>query len=167
MDSVSLIVTLIFVGVIAIPIIYSIISKKKKIKKISADLSAFAETKGGKISEFDYWKNTSIGIDRDNHLLFFTRKKGAEEQKTAIDLKEIQSCRVINTSRSVPTPSGSEKVTDRLELVFKSFDQGVPERSLEFFNSANQDSLSLTGELQLIEKWLGIVNEELTKLARK
>lgn len=167
MDTVSIIVTLIFVGIIAIPIILMNRSRMAKKKQSMSTLTAFAGTKGGKISEFDFWKNTSIGLDRDNHLLFFIRKKGAEEQKTAIDLKEIQSCRILNATRSVPTPSGSEKVTDKLELIFKSNDQGVPEKILEFFNSSTQDSLSLTGELQLIEKWLGVLNNELTNLARK
>jgi hypothetical protein len=63
-------------------------------------------------------------------------------------------------------------VIDRIELIF-SFNNHRPELSLEFYNT-DYDQLTLSGELQLAEKWAGtlktIINlnqESKTKAKKK
>jgi len=51
-------------------------------------------------------------------------------------------------------------VVDKLELSFYPVEKGKPEISIEFYND-EYDSLTLSGELQLAEKWEKLLNEQL------
>ena len=166
MDTATIIISLVFFGAFAVPLIILGVRRKAKEKKFLNVLFQFAESNGGKIGEFDFWKDTSIGIDRDLRMLFFVRKKGGEDQKTAIKLSEIQQCKLNNISRASHAHNVNGKVVDRLELVFKYNTPGVPDTVLEFYNSST-DSLTLVNELQLIEKWNKIVTGSLGSPAVK
>ena len=155
-----LLIALVLVGAIVAPMIYFPLLKKAKEKKLLDTLQAFAQEHGGKISEHDFWKSTSIGIDKDRHLLFFLRKKEDREQKLAIDLSGVKHCKIVNTNKGVNTSYGNERVVEKLELSLAHNEPGKADTILEFYN-VDHDSLTLTWELQLIEKWLKIINTNL------
>jgi len=50
-------------------------------------------------------------------------------------------------------------------LVFSFQDKGKNEVVLEFYN-AEYDSSTLTGELQLVEKWCKIFNEKISEMTK-
>lgn len=80
-----------------------------------------------------------------------------------ITLSEVQKCRVINSESTVNHTGGTHKVIEKLELTFTYRDKGKPEAVLEFYNT-DSDSLTLTGELQLAEKWNKIANDCLSAI---
>ena len=154
-----MIVMIVFIFVI--PSLWIYISSLKKEKQLKNKLFNLAATSSCAISEFDFWKNSAIGLDKNRHRIFFVRDIKSEEYKKEVDLSEIQKCRVINASRSLHSKNGNYTAVDRLELIFTYRDKARPELGLEFYNTTH-DSLSLAGEIQLVEKWSGIVDKELS-----
>lgn len=128
-------------------------------KKLVADrLSQLAERSNCSISQYDIWNNSAVGIDDTTHQAFFTRKINDSETAHQINLLEVQKCRVMNTGKAVNRAEGNQKVIEKLELVLTYRDKDKRETVLEFYNR-DFDSLTLTGELQLTEKWGKIFND--------
>jgi len=148
------------VFIFVIPSVWIYISNLKKEKQLKNKLFNLAATSSCAISEFDFWKNSAIGLDKNRHKIFYVRNIKSEEYKKEVDLSEIQKCRVINASRSLHSKNGNYTAIDKLELIFTFRDKNIPEVGLEFYNTTH-DSLSLAGEVQLVEKWSGIVDMEL------
>ena len=161
MDSGTIIFVAILVLSCVIPLVIVNRNKSKKEKLFFRALTDLAEKSNCRISEYDLWRNTEIGIDKAARKLFYIRNMENEEVKKEINLAEIQKCRVFNSSRTVINNSSNQIVTERLELAFVNRDKNVPDVTLEFYNSTT-DSLYLNGEIQLTEKWAGIINSVLT-----
>lgn len=96
-------------------------------------------------------------MDEAAHIIFFTRKVKETETLQTIHLAEVQKCRVINSGRVVSQTVGNHQVIEKLELEFAYWNKVKTATVLEFYNT-DSDSLTLTGELQLAEKWNKIVN---------
>lgn len=149
-------VALIFV----VPGLWMYVRNLRNERQFRNRLFSFAANSNCLISEFDFWKNSAIGIDKNMHRVFYLRDMKDKEIKEQIDLSEIQKCRILNASRSMNVKNGNYTAIDRLELIFISKDKNKPEIGLEFYNTIH-DSLAMSGEVQLIEKWSGIVTKEL------
>ena len=155
---------LLLIIVLAVVIVNS--NKKNKKKQFVQTLFDLAEKSKCKISEHDLWNNTLIGIDKEAHKLFFIRKTADNAISNEIDLIGIQKCRVINSSRVVTNNETNHTVIDKLELALTSPDAKIADTILEFYNT-NRDNLFLNGELQLTEKWVAIVNENIAGIAQR
>jgi len=160
MKSGVLIMIVMVLLIFVVPSVWMYLSRKKDEKQLKKKLFNFAETSNCTISESDFWKNSGIGIDKSFHKLFYIRTTNSEENKKEIDLTKIYKCRVLNASRSMNTKNGNYITIDKLELIFTYRDKNKPETGLEFYNTTH-DSLTLAGEVQLIEKWSQIVNADL------
>jgi ABC-type glycerol-3-phosphate transport system permease component len=163
MKSGMIIMIIMIVLIFVLPSIWMYISSLKKEKLLKNKLFNLAATSSCAISEFDFWKDSAIGLDKDRHRIFYIRDIKSEEYKKEVDLSEIQKCRVLNASRSMNVKNGNYTAIDRLELIFTNRDKNKPEIGLEFYNTTH-DSLSLAGEVQLVEKWSGIVEKELAQV---
>jgi hypothetical protein len=152
-------IVLIFV----VPSIWMYVRNLKNEKLFKNKLFNLASDSSCSISEFNFWKNSAIGIDKNRHRIFYVRDIKSEEFKKEIDLSAIQKCRILNASRSINSKNGNYTAIDRLELIFTFRDKNKPEVGLEFYNTTH-DSLSLAGEVQLVEKWSGIVEKELAHI---
>ena len=60
----------------------------------------------------------------------------------------------------------SDTVVEKLGIGFLYHDKNKNEVVLEFYN-ADYDSLTLTGELQLAEKWCNLFNEKISEIAKQ
>jgi hypothetical protein len=149
--------------VFVLPSIWMYVRNLKNEKQFRNNLFNLASGSNCRISEFDFWKNSAIGIDKNKHRIFYIRDLKSEKLKKEVDLSEIQKCRVLNASRSLNSKNGNYTAIDRLELVFTSKDKNKPEIGLEFYNTTH-DSLALAGEVQLVEKWSGIIGKELVNM---
>jgi len=166
MESGTLIAVLIIVVSCILLVLIVNRKKKNKEKRFIQTLLDLADKRQCKISEYDHWNNTLIGIDKDLHKLFFIRKTEEKAIIHEIDLLEIQKCKVVNTSRIVTLKESTQNVLDKLELSFTYRDQKKHETYLEFYNT-NRDNLFLNGELSLIEKWSETVNENIAGIVQK
>ncbi len=109
---------------------------------------------------YDIWYNTIIGADQDFRQLFFSKKVGEQELDQQILLAEVKNCQINQTSRTLSSPEGDQKITEKLELVFSFKNKDKADAVLVFYD-AGTDSLTLAGELQLIQKWNKLVNDTL------
>lgn len=150
--------------VLAVVIVNS--NKKNKKKQFVQTLSDLAEKSNCKISEYDLWNNSLIGIDTAAHKLFFIRKNGENAISNVIDLQGIQKSRVINSNRVVTNKDSNHTVTDKIELALASPDARISDTILEIYNT-NRDNLFLNGELPLAEKWAAIVNTNIAGITQR
>ncbi len=77
-----------------------------------------------------------------------------------MNLNEISKCQVINSSRTLNNKEGIVKLVDKLKLTFTPLDKNKPDIILECYNVAF-DNLTLSGELQLVDKWCTLSNSKL------
>ncbi len=157
------IVGIVIVGLCIIPFILISANSRKKKERLLQGLFGLAQKNKGEISRYDLWNNSTIGIDDTAHTIFFTRKVKETETLQMIHLAEVQKCRVINSGRAVRQTVGNHQVIEKLELEFAYWDKVKTATVLEFYNT-DSDSLTLTGELQLAEKWNKIVNDCLSAI---
>lgn len=126
-------------------------------------LSKIATQHDCQINQYEIFGSFAIGLDKIKNFVFFYKQIKDKVEEHTICLGEIQSCKILNISRSLKTKSGSQNVIDRLELSFIPIAENKPEIKLEFFNT--DISVQLNGELQSIEKWSKLINDRLGKKA--
>ena len=140
-------------------------NKKKKAKQYLLPLNELAENKNCTISRYDIWSDSVIGIDETQNIVFAIRKTKEKESSIEVNLAEIFRCRVAEVSRTSGPKEGSIKAFDRIDLVFSNKDKSKADVVVEFYN-ANTDRLTLSGELQLAEKWCTLINNKVASLSK-
>jgi len=165
MDSSTTITMGIFILICIILFVIINGNKKKKAKQFLQTLNDFAEKENCKISTYDIWNNSVIGIDDATNRVFVIRKINDNETSQRINLAEIFRCRVVEVSRTSGPKEGNMKAFDRIDLVFSNKDKSKVDIVVEFYN-ANTDRLTLTGELQLAEKWCKITNDKIASISK-
>ena len=138
-------------------------SKKRKEAQFLQPLSQLAEKDNCKISQYDIWNNSVIGIDATQDMVFAIRRTKEKETSIVVNLAEIFRCKVAEISRTSGPKEGNIKAFDRIELVFSNKDKSKADVVVEFYNG-NTDRLTLTGELQLAEKWCMLINNKAASL---
>jgi len=156
-------------------ILFAIINrnKRKKEKQFLQPLNRFAEKDNCKISQFDIWNNSIIGIDNLTNQVFFIKNIFDNETFQNIKLTDIVKCRVNEVGRTVTLASRTPgikgnviKAFDKVELAFINHDKNKPELIAEFYNKET-GNLNLTGELQMAQKWCQITNDKIASLTGK
>lgn len=156
MDTSSIVMGAIIVAVCIVPIIMiSIISKNKKKKRLQ-NFKNSAAAQNCNITKYEVLGNVVIGIDEVSNSLFFMKQVNDTEITQFINLADFQSCKVINLGRA----ANNSTIIEKLELCFYPKNKNNSQQVLSFYDST-VDGISLSGELQLIETWEGIVNSRL------
>ena len=146
-------------------IVFLRIKNLNKKKQTLSILQTFAKENNSEISIYDTWDKTLIGVDNKKmNKLFFIRSIQGKDTRQVIILSDILDCKMAKISRNVSFKGETVHVIDKIDLVF-SFNK-KPNISLEFYNSA-YDHLTLSGELQLAEKWLELIKKSISKNQKK
>jgi len=161
---------LIITGVVCLLLLVIIVastskSKKKKQVRFLDPLNRLAESADCKISNYDIWNDSVIGIDGVKNVVFAIRKTNGTEENITINLAEIFRCRVAEISRVTGPKEGNMKVFDRIDLVFVNKEKSKSDQVIVVYSS-NTDRLTLAGELQLAEKWCTLVNNKLATIGK-
>lgn len=134
---------------------------KRKQRKTLSKLKNFATENNCTLNEFDCWDKSLIGLDKTGGgKLFFIRKSPGIKSKIIIHLLDIKRCNLIKTERTEKVGRIKISIIDRIQLILTPKNLHNEEISLEFYNT-DFDSLTLTGELQLAEKWNKLINDSL------
>lgn len=157
MDSNAIVSWSIFILALISLIISATIRNKNKEKKTLLELLNFAKENNSSISGSDHWGKTLIGVD-DNEIskLFFIRITPGKYYKEVIHLSKVESCALHKVERVVVNKDIKVTVIDKIELVFTFVKNESPTVLLEFYNT-DYDNLTISSELHLAQKWLGIV----------
>mgnify|MGYP000253232306 CR=1 FL=1 len=143
--------------VIVIPIYMMMRGRKKKEKMILRSLLEIAAQKKCTIDQHEILGTNAIGIDENNQMVFFYRQTEDQIIEQFVDLKAIESCKVVTTHRTISNKGVKEKLLERLDLRFVPSVQGKGEIIFEFFNA--DDNIQLNGELQSAEKWSQLIHD--------
>ena len=165
-DRGTILTAIFFLLLFSIPFILLYISRRKREKQNLLLLNREAGKKNLKISKFNTWGTTSIGMDEAANVVFFVKKTADGETGLQMVIAEVEKCRIANIKRTLSNEDGNYTLTDKLELVFELKDKKKGEMAFTFFNTA-YDGAMLTGELQQAEKWCSLINEKITAIAQK
>ena len=160
------IIALVILFACIMPFIVISRSNKKRDNQFLQVLSDQSKAFHLSISQYDIWNNAAIGTDASFNMIFFNKKSGDLNIHQQITLVEVEKCWVVNTNRTIGNPSGDQKVIDKLELAFNYRETGKPDTILVFYD-ANSDSLVMSGEIQLADKWCKIANDKIESLRQK
>lgn len=89
--------------------------------------------------------------------MFFQLYVNQEIKYQFVDLSTIKSCKFSTISRTI----ANNQIITRLELKLTPIDPNKKEILLEFYNE--EISTQLRGELQSIEKWKKIIEQQLDR----
>lgn len=150
---IGIVIAVLFIGPI-VYLQYSRKSKEKNLLKIFVDLTAHNNLT---LSEKDVWTNKyCIGMDRSAKKLVYLKKQGEQAETNLLDLTQFKKCQIAKSTINENSKGGGSSVINRLDLVLTPIGAQQQKQSLEFYN--REESMGLTGELQLIEKWEHKIN---------
>jgi hypothetical protein len=160
MDIVSALIILGITIIIVLPFVFVSLHKKQKNRKYLKHFNSLAEKENIVISQRELWdKYYVIGLDASSKKILYTNRRKEKPEEIIIDLNEVEKCRIANISKTYKGQSGEDKVSDRLELVFTFLKSGIPEKSLEFYDS--DSFMPNEKEISNIENWLQIIRSNL------
>ena len=94
--------------------------------------------------------------------MLFVRMQNDHALTSVVDLNNIQQCNVNKSITSFGEGADRYSVIEQLALVLQPIDKSKALMVLPCYD-ANEDSASLTGQLQLVDKWRAILQQQLTK----
>lgn len=156
LDLPTLLIGVGMVALITLPILYFQRDQKKKGAAFLQLFKLRAQHQQVQAEHCDVWSNyCAIGLDTQRKKLFYLRKNGEQEQQLVINLADVENCTLNNLKRM----HNGDQIIYHLELCFAL---RAPKGSIiiiEFYSK--DESITLNGELQLIEKWKTIINANL------
>ena len=123
MDLHTIIIGVIFILICLLPVLIMSRNKKKKEVQFLQLLFGLAERNNYKISNYEQWNNSAIGIDKVANFVFIINKIDEVETTQQINLADIQKCRVAESSRIVGDKGANMKAVDKIELAFINRDK--------------------------------------------
>ncbi len=155
MEMKTLILVTITVLVVVIPFVFVYIKNQKKNNKTKSVLTKYADRDNSKIDESDTLSNIAIGIDYDQKRLFFIKHYKNHESEQIINLNDIKNVKLINEKRSVKIGKSSTLVVEKIGIVLTNNKPINQDYTLELYNE--NINMVLSGEVQLANKWLTII----------
>ena len=160
MDITMTIMAIVLMAIIISPFLLHHLSQKREEAKILYDILVLSESENAMISQKETWRQRYIiGIDELSKKLYYINKNKDNEDRTIINLSEVDECRINAISRNAKTKSGNISVIERLDLVFTFNKADKPEKTLQFYDSSV--FMSPDNERILIDKWFGIIKTNL------
>ncbi len=154
MDSGIIIIGIITLLVCILPFIFMARSRKIKTTQMLNALNNLAKEKDCKITTHEFCGDLLVGIDEHNPYFFLHKKTLNSTVNQVVNLSEIKSCEIVNTKYN-------RDIVQKLELKFTSENNKQAEIFVEFYNHA--ENFQLSGEIQLIEKWLELILKTIHK----
>jgi hypothetical protein len=160
MDSGTIITTIIFIAIVTLPFVLTSLSKKRKKKQMLQKISEMAAGKNCELSEYDFCSDLVLGFGNHSNHVFLYKKNDNREVAQQLALSDYKRCKLVTYGHSIGENKSQYHVTDKLELHFYPYEKDKEEVSLDIYND-EFDRLTLTGELQFVEKWEKIINERI------
>ncbi|SHE47392.1 hypothetical protein SAMN05444274_101451 [Mariniphaga anaerophila] len=165
MNSGTIIITIIFLAIVSLPFVISGNKRKKQKKNLLGKLSELAKKENCTITQHEFCGDFVIGLDNQNNYLFFYKKVENKEVQQSANLTDFSSCRVLKAIKTMGEKKEQYHVINKLELCFYPLAKSQPDVLIEFYNT-DYDRLTLTGEIQLAEKWEKLLNEKMKNIKK-
>jgi hypothetical protein len=165
-DTGTILTAVFFLLLCTVPFILLNLSHRKRVKQNLLLLNREAGKNNLKVSRFNTWGSTAIGMDETANVVFFTKKTPEGDAALQVTLDEVERCRIANIKRTESDGDHHYSLTEKLELILETRDKRKKEAALPFFD-IQCDGGMLTGELQMAEKWCIIINDKIDATSYK
>lgn len=156
MDSVTIILGVLATAVFLVPIFYIQRKQKGQANKAKQAFLEAANEQGLQIGRHDFWNEQyGIGLDEAKSRLFYWHNNGYDPQEVVVDLGSVKRCVVDNVHHDV----NGNRIIDSIVLRVAMHGPKATELYLPFYSK--EGNMMLSGELQLAEKWSGIVQHSM------
>jgi hypothetical protein len=157
MESGMLIMCVVLTALLITPFVFFRDGKRKsRTKHLLNILADMARIENCSVTRSEVWNDAAIGINPETRTLFYVQGQEPALIRTLVHLDDIKQSKVSVVSRTVERKSDSQKIIEKISLVLEHKSNVHPDVVLSFYD-ADSDGLSLSGELQLAEKWNGVV----------
>jgi hypothetical protein len=163
MDSGTIIITAIFLAIIIVPFIITGYNRRNKMKKMLQSLKKLADEQNCYVTQSEVCSNFAIGIDAMANFLFFMKQTEEGVITKTVNLREYRNCRLNNSARNLSSKKEHYHVITKLILSFNPFDKSKSDEVIEIYNN-EVDSLTLSGELQVAERWQEMIGLKLKRI---
>lgn len=153
----SAIIGVIIVIIATLPFVMMSRSKTKKEKKLHQKLVDLALQKSSKINNYQALQHLAIGLDTDNHYVFFCDTQDQISIENTVDLSKIKQ---VNLIKDKENKKDSQKIK-RVGLRFIPMSKDDKAEFFEFFN--DDKNPQVFREIQMAEKWVDILQKQLIK----
>lgn len=160
MDITTALIGLLVVALILIPFIAMGRKSGRNARELGSLLRDFAATHDGNITRMDYVRNMALGLDERERVLYFLKRTAEGNQTRRIDLNHVRDCRVVQTRRTVRQGGVADSFIESLRLAFSLAAVKQPDDIIELYNA--DETMQVTSELQLANKWASLVNDLVT-----
>ncbi len=134
-----------------VPILYVQRKQKSRTAKLLSDFLRLGESRQLRVTKHELWNDCyGIGLDEGQKKLFYVSTRNSNEQQLLVNLLDLKKSTVASVRREV---NGS-KIIDQVGL--RLTPREGKELYLEFYNK--EENLNMSGELQLAEKWNGLIS---------
>jgi hypothetical protein len=160
MDTTNIILGAIFLAICIVPFVIMQRSRGKSKNTMMNAIKNIAKDLGLTIGEYEYGSDFIISMDRDNKYVMFCKLNIELTEVKHAKLSEIQSCKVLRSTKSIKTESQNISVTDRVALSVMPASKSLSEISFELYHDVK--NMQLNGEIQLAEKWSALINDRIS-----
>lgn len=157
MDIGSAIIGVVIVALCSLPFFLMGQSRRKREKQMLHTIALLAKDNNCKISKHEHCGDFVIGIDEVRKVLFFNKKGKNKDQELVVNLNDVQTCKIINVSKTINSKSGNYLVVEKLDLCLYSKSKSNHEIRFELFNI--NDGTQLGDEIPVMEKWNSLINK--------
>lgn len=157
MDLGVTIVGAIMISIIIVPFIIVHFKRVNKENKRIQSLKDYALLHNCQISHYEICGNYTIGIDENKKSIFFQNQVKENIDSQHLNLAYIRNCKVVIADRKISSNSHSNRIIDKVDLIFVPINKDKEGITLNFYNA--EVSMQLSGELQSVEKWANRISE--------
>lgn len=162
MDTTLILAAAVSIIIILSPFFFHYLSQKKNEIRFLNELTRLAECENAIITKKDFWrKRYAIGIDETSKKVFYININKDKEERTIIDLSEVDKCKIDTVSRNAKNNTGNVTIIESLNLIFEFNKPDKPGKILHFYDCS--EFLSIDNERILIEKWFAIIRSNLKR----
>lgn len=155
MDKGTAIIGIIILLLCIVPFVIMHYNTKKRKQKILAVLKKAALKDHHIIDQHDVWSHSAIGLCTDLQYLYGIRIFGEQVNVFVADLSLYNKCTVHTEKRTQDIDGEKYSFPEKISLHFSNSNSSV---SFEIYNT-EVDSLTITDEINLAEKWKHIAND--------
>ena len=162
MDKGSIIIGLGIIILVVLPFVLPSFFKHRRENRLKNRLRHMAGKAGFEVSESDVWgKIHAIGIDDRAERIIYYSALNNSGTPDIISLNDVGGCRIVQADSTQKCQYGGPQTAYRLFLVFTFNESSRGEKAIEFYNNAS--FAPVDHDMTLIEKWVGIVRQNLKK----
>ncbi|MBT8384740.1 MAG: hypothetical protein KJO83_03410 [Bacteroidia bacterium] len=153
-----LVINIALVLSLAIPIIWLILLGIRGTKKTEKKLKNLSEKYKMSFTSEEIWNDNFIGINEQDSVLLFIQLTDSEPVYSIINLDEIASCRLVDTTKYFMEGKNKISLLEKIDLELTSI-YNKEHKSLNFFNIDINYNQNL--ELMRARKWEAIIKKNI------